>query len=1234
MRNFKDFSNNYPIQKVIRFNLRPIGKTDDKIKEAGILKEDAHRAQSYIIVKDIIDRFHKKMIDRSLKFFKFHENNNQLNSLEEYMTYYLKKNRTPQENEDFKLIAKNLRIAIAKRFTEDGQFSLLFKKELIRDIITEVADNDEEKAAIEEFQGFTTYFTGFHTNRANMYSPEEKSTSIAFRIVNQNLPKFIDNIGIFQALETIPEITDKFPALYEEYKTILNVSTINEIFEIDYYNTVLTQTQIDVYNAVIGKVRTEEKDIKGINQIINEYNQVHSKKGEQIPLMKPLFKQILSDRVAISSRDNEFDEDDDNAVLKEIDKFYQELINTINTGHSLKELLTNIRNYNTERILVSYDTDLNEVCKTVYGSWDFLQRALENDYARKAPIKSIEDVAKFEKRRDKYMKSIDSISLAAIDTLLAQTGKSIVSYFETMCLTDNIGGQKLNIFDKAELAYENIKELLTSPYPNDKKLSQDTNHIILIKSFLDSLKDIQWFIKPLACINSNCDPLFYGEFIYKWEFINNNLNPLYNKVRNYLTRKPYSDKKIKLNFQNSTLLSGWDLNKEVDNTSIILRKEGLYYLAILNPKYNKVFASQDLPCDGDCYEKMVYKLLPGANKMLPKVFFSKSKIDYFNPSEEILSIRESESFKKGSNFNLKDCHKFIDFFKASIEKHEEWRKFGFHFSPTESYDDISGFYREIEEEGYKIDFVPVSASYINRLVEEGKIYLFQIYNKDFSPSSKGTPNLHTLYWKALFSPENIQDTVYKLNGQAEIFYRPASIRLEETTIHSKERAINNKNEERKTIKPTSTFDYDIIKNRRYTQDQYMFHVPITLNFKAQGNGRINEKVNQFIKEGGIKHIIGIDRGERNLLYLTLIDMQGNIVKQESLNTISDKMITTNYHKLLDAKQGDRDAARKNWQTIETIKELKEGYLSLVVHKIAHMMIDYDAAIVIEDLNMGFKNSRKKIEKQVYQKFEKALIDKLNYLIVDKRDPQSIRHALQLTEMVDTLDKIGRQCGFLFYIPAWDTSNIDPVTGFVNFFRWEYENVTASRELFKKFKDIRYNSDKGYYEFTFDYNDFTTKAAETRSQWTACTHGTRIKRYRDESGTHWEQVVVHLTEEFNQLFMDYKIDVKKNLKEAILERDEKAFFERLTYLMRLLFQMRNSISGTDIDYIVSPVADENGHFYESENCGDELPRDADANGAYNIARKGLMLMQQIAQTPNGEMPKLTITNKEWLQFAQK
>ena len=110
-------------------------------------------------------------------------------------------------------------------------------------------------------------------------------------------------------------------------------------------------------------------------------------------------------------------------------------------------------------------------------------------------------------------------------------------------------------------------------------------------------------------------------------------------------------------------------------------------------------------------------------------------------------------------------------------------------------------------------------------------------------------------------------------------------------------------------------------------------------------------------------------------------------EQFSLNEIeveyNGEKYSTNYHDLLNVKENERKQARQSWQSIANIKDLKEGYLSQVIHKISELMVKYNAIVVLEDLNAGFMRGRQKVEKQVYQKFEKMLIDKLNYY-VDKK----------------------------------------------------------------------------------------------------------------------------------------------------------------------------------------------------------------------------------------------------------
>ena len=804
--------------------------------------------------------------------------------------------------------------------------------------------------------------------------------------------------------------------------------------------------------------------------------------------------------------------------------------------------------------------------------------------------------------------------------------------------------------------YHTVQAIIKNIQPDTKNLIQEKENVAEIKTLLDLIMELLHLCK-LFVIKADIaekEHNFYSELEYCLELLNP-IIALYNQTRNYLTQKPYSLEKFKLNFENATLLDGWDRNKETSNTSILLRKNGNYYLGIMNKRHNRVFeALPQILKTNNSYEKIVYKLLPGANKMLPKVFLSTKGKATFQPSQEILDNYKSETHKKGDNFNLDHCHKLIDYFKDSINKHSDWKNFNFNFSETSSYEDISGFYREVEAQGYKIIFDLISEQYIDELINEGKLYLFQIYNKDFSPHSKGTPNMHTMYWKALFSEENLANVVYKLNGQAEIFYRKKSITADKTIKHLANQPINNKNID--NAKKQSTFAYDLIKDKRFTMDKFQFHVPITLNFKAQGRDDINLEVKEYLKSNPHTHVIGIDRGERHLLYVSVVNPQGEIIKQFSLNEIINEYkgntYKVDYHNLLNNKEGDRKKARENWGVVENIKELKEGYLSQVIHKICQLVIEYQAIIVMEDLNSGFKNSRIKVEKQVYQKFEKMLIDKLQYLAF--KNPQenqpSIYGALQLASKFESFQKLGTQSGFIFYVPAWNTSKIDPATGFVDLLKPKYETVAKAQEFIHKFDDIKYNQSKDWFEFNFNYSKFTEKADGTRLNWTICT--TNINRYswnRKLNNGKGGQQLFEITKCLKALFDNYKINYQsgENLVVQIATQSEKDFYVCLLKYLSITLNLRhnNGKSGIDEeDYIASPIADNAGAFFDSRNevikgkneIGDwlsKLPVDADANGAYHIAKKGLWVLHQLEKADNLRKVKLAITNKEWLEFTQ-
>lgn len=1232
-----NLTNRYPVQKTLCQKLLPVGRTLEYFEVRKLLEEDKKRSEDYEKVKAIIDDFHKTFIDDVLR-------KQTLSYLKDYAELYYSQ-RDEKSKKEINDISAKLRKEIADAFKESEIFSKLFKKEMITQILPEFVGNAEERALVEEFFSFTTYFRQFFDNRKNMYSDKEISTAIAYRCINENLPKFLDNIKVFdKAKELLP--SDVLITLNNDFEGLCG-TTVFDVFNVDYFNFVLTQSGIDRYNEIIcgyTKIEgTKVKEVKGINEYINKYNQT-SQKSDRIPKLKPLYKQILSDRESVSFIPEKFISDDE--VLSTVNDFYNhdepdKYKSIKSTVEDLKVLFKAFSDASLDGIYIKNGLAVTDLSNGIFKSWSVIKNLWNVSYDNVNYTSKVKNVEKYEEKRNKAYKANKYFSLGELQKLINSSDDTEIN---TKTISDYYCSMVIELADNISEAYSVAEKLLTTPYDNSRNLIDDKESVELIKNFLDSIKNLEKLIKPLSETGEVFDKneLFYSTFTPLFDNLSR-IDRLYDKVRNYVTKKPYSTEKIKLNFNNPQFLGGWDRNKEKDYRSVLLIKDGKYFLAILDKGSSRVLENPEFSdCTDDCYEKAVYKLLPGPNKMLPKVFFADSNIDFFAPSDEILTIYKNGTFKKSGNFNIDDCHKLIDFYKDAINRHPDWSGFNYTFKDTCEYNDISEFYNDVAKQGYKITYSKIPAHYIDELVSEGKIYLFQIYNKDFSSYSKGTPNLHTLYFKMLFDERNLENVVYQLNGGAEMFYRPASIKNAGVT-HPKNQPIKNKNE--LSENKTAEFKYDLIKDKRYTKPQFSLHFPITMNFQAPDAFRINDDVRMLLKDCEKNCVIGIDRGERNLLYYSVIDSNGGILEQGSLNIIRNeykgKVYETNYHSLLDEKEENRKHARQSWNTIENIKELKSGYISQAVHKICKLVVKYDAVIALEDLNSGFKNSRAKVEKQVYQKFEKMLIDKLNYYVDKQIAPEKeggLLNAYQLTNKFESFKKEGMQNGIIFYIPAWLTSKIDPVTGFVDLMKPRYSSVEESKNFLSRFKSIIFNEKENYFEFSFNYKDFLRGSTDYRKEWTVCTFGERIKSYRDpEKNSEWNSVTINLTDEFIKLFDEFSVDYhSENLKELIIANEQKAFFEKLMHLLALTLQMRNSIPNSDTDYLISPVKNKNGVFYDSRKITDEdaLPTDADANGAYNIARKGLWAINQIKKAEDISKVKLSISNAEWLEFAQK
>lgn len=781
---FKDFTNLYPVSKTLRFELIPEGETLYYLEKNGVLENDEKRNEDYKKLKKLMDEYYRAYIDEALS-------NVHLSDLDRYAELYSIQNKSDKEVAEFKKIQQQMRKQIAKFLKEGKDHQYIFKGKLITEILPEFFNDEsgsrkEDLDLIKSFKNFTVMCGGFWENRKNMFSAEEKSTAIAYRVVHENLPKFMNNIRIFRLF--IDEKVDCSEKLLEK----AGVNALSEVFELDYFNNTLSQRGIELYNCILGGFTEDEKHkVQGINELINLHNQ--QTKEKKIPQLQPLYKQILSDTKSLSFLSDAFENDGE--VLATVKALYDEFHEEILSERGLiSTTLQNIEKYDSKGIFVKNDLTITGLSNSLFGDWKIINEHLNSWYEENVPRKERTEDKHVEVRKA-YFKKVKSISLGFIE----EAGLS-----ELHCK------YKAFILEKAEAvcdAYKNAEELFDEKLEENCNLITDGKSVEKIKALLDSMKDLEAVILMLSGTGEEAerDELFYGEF-EKHRFVLNLLDNVFNKTRNYVTKKPYKTEKIKLTFDSPELLHGWDRNKETSSRSVILMKDGYYYLGIMNKAYNKAFENlKDI--GGECYRKMDYKLIPNPQATLPHVFITANK-DYYAPDEELLNKYDKKTHLVGDNFNLEDCHALIDYYKASIAKHPEWHEFGFSFSDTSTYRNIKEFYKEVADQGYKIRFRNVSVEYINSLVSEGKLYLFKIYNKDFSPYSKGRPNLHTMYWKALFSDENLEKIVYKLNGQAEVFYRKKSIPEDKRVIHpAKEPIAQRRNTDEKSL-----FDYDIIKD--------------------------------------------------------------------------------------------------------------------------------------------------------------------------------------------------------------------------------------------------------------------------------------------------------------------------------------------------------------------------------------------------------------------------------------
>ncbi|MDO5557941.1 MAG: hypothetical protein Q4G05_06905 [Clostridia bacterium] len=304
--------------------LKPIGKTLENFFNSGLLEKDIIKAEDYVIVKNLIDKYHKYFLEKTLSDIEL-----DWEPLYEELLKFRKENNK-SERDRIKSLMLLYRKHITERFEKEPEYKDLIAstpKNLFENILS---DFDGNNKVIETFSKFFSYFIGFQENRKNIYSNEDKSTAASCRSVNDNFPKFINNIAVYNLIKkNYPELLELRIKEIQNYMPNYN---LNECFTVNYYNKVLSQKGIDNYNLIVqGKSVENGPKFRGVNEVINNYSQQNPEKDISLKRLRMsiLFKQILNERDVYSYIPDKFESDQE--LLDSVKDYCDKLLYTSET---------------------------------------------------------------------------------------------------------------------------------------------------------------------------------------------------------------------------------------------------------------------------------------------------------------------------------------------------------------------------------------------------------------------------------------------------------------------------------------------------------------------------------------------------------------------------------------------------------------------------------------------------------------------------------------------------------------------------------------------------------------------------------------------------------------------------------------------------------------------------------------------------------------------------------------
>lgn len=1107
--------------------LIPMGNTRKNIDKLNAMASDRYIDENKSEVRRLIRLLARNKMEESiLKIKEELDFTNLFNLMTEYSSV------TDDDKDEYLEKIFDEKVGLAEIITSGFDFKFESAK-TINEMLPEFVEKnfkDKEKAEylnlINEVRVKQAMFNRYEQHIDTMFGVLMKKGTIVYRILFENAQIFNTNLSRINEHD-YNEIID-YADIDEESRRIIIKRCIN--IDASNYNDLLIQENIDKYNYAVGMA----------NSIIKIYCDRNREKYKDYEL-KTLYKMMLCEKESFFDKIDTI-RDDDEAI-----SLYNKLVTELNNAKLLESF-----NICSNNIYIK-PNEISRYSNIIYGKWNTVKECITAHCSDLNVAKKKKMVS--DKEYEEYIKK--GITIEHISDVVREYAPEL----NITCYENDLVGIISGLLAHHYLAVN--KE-------NISLKADDSTNAETMKKELDTALKVLDFLKLYDTDNE----MFDSDTKISIEELIDKLSPgirLYNILRNYITAKPSPKKKLSLMFDTSSFGSGWSESVENSKRVTLLKDdEGNKYFAIYNINgcranniplssvVDKVKASLMDESNGECYQKLVYSSVPSALKDIPRIFINKCGDEEFIKKFKTKVYKSDETFKD----------ELISMIKKKINEHPTWSKYNFDYK--ESYTTYEEFCEDIDKQGYYAKWKYINKNIIDEFVENGCMYLFKIYNKDYSKHKKSDKKkIHTRYLDYLFSDENVHTKLVKLLGGAEFFYREPQI--DKPYIHKKGSVLLNKkykngqpigNNYSELLKRVQTEEvenvctkvapYDIIKDRRYTMEQFELHFPISVGIVSNDN--FEELAKEKINAKGNTVVVG--RSRHDLLYVSVYDENNNIIFSKSLNIIKG----TDYASKLAFIEEQKKENVRNWKTIGSNEGLLQGYISAAIREVTDLIIRYDAIVVIETGDKSAKG-RQLLPNRSYAHFKEALMRKLEFLVVPGRkddEPGGLLHPYHLTDIdrKRSSRSINKEWnGIVLQVPSFYAGYTDPESNVcdLTFAKNHKEKV----QVLESVKNITYNKDEDVFEFDYDLSTFNRGMAGV---YHCIGYGDRIIKQNDEL------ILVNLTEYIKSMFDENNISYNND--SISIDMDDKKAVSAIYSMIRYTLQM-NNISSIH-QFFISPV----------------------------------------------------------------